>query len=472
MIKISIMYYLAIFISCVLLLSASNLVFSYDLNKIDSYTTTDYTNPFINPANIKPFTKEYGVGIKVDFGFGFNTTTLDSFKRVEQLIEDLDSKLDLNIANRLATEFNNLDEILSDEVQFSVTSYVESPISVYFKYKNWGYLTIGQFIRTETRFELLAEPIRINPITQSPETATFPYLSHIENSQMYFSHSLPLINIKYAKVSVGSRIKFNNHKLYQEVLFIDFINDGFDGTANMSNYLEDKYSTLGYGPTAGGSGLGTQSSINFDVGIQAETRYVSVGIQILDLSRQNIPFVSLGNNCAELQGYSQDSCFAARSVADKVELNRRLKIRPKSVVSVNVHNAKRNLNLSLAVESIDKDSSNLKSQWAFVSFQTKWKILVIPIKINLNYAANITDQGNLEAINIQSVPLADRISGLSIGLFNTLEFFINKSEQSISSSVTQGIDDSKIPSPLLKIAKNGDSFSNDYYFGVKLGFKF
>ena len=482
MVKISFRRILVI--SYVLLLSIPNLAFSYDLNKIDSYTTVDYTNPFINPADIKAFTKDFGVSIKTDFGFGFSTTKLDSFRQIEQLVTDLEQDLNLNTAQQIAIGFNGLADAIADDIQFSIEGYVEGPLSLYYKFKDWGYLTMGQFTKAQTRIEILAESIRLNPITQTPETATYPYISHIENSQVYFNYSRPLINTKYADISVGFRTKFNKYKLYHEVLYVGLVSNDFDDTTDdISNYLDAKYPAANYdfiiAPLVKipnffnrNYSLKTQAPINFDVGIQAEFRYISVGMQIVDINKHNIAFASIGNNCGELLGYSRDSCFAARNSADKIELNRSLKIRPKSVLSADFYNFKRSLSVSLAVESVDRDSNNLKSQWAFISFKTEWKRVLIPLKIKLNYATNITNQGNLDAVNIQSVPLANKILGFSIGVFDTIEIFFNKSEELISNSVTKNIDDSQIPSVVSNLVKNGNSFSNNYYFGLKLELKY
>ena len=431
-----------------------------NFNSLDSYTSEKYNNPLFNPANVFTYRDlQYGFTLKFDLGVSSDTTDLNSFSSIEETLSQFDGNASLDTARELTNDYNAIVEDASSQLQYSsISGDVNSPIAFFWRIGGFGYVSVGQSFDFETRAQVFVGPIRINPLQQAPESATYPYISHSEKRQLYWNHGLQIVNNHLLEVAVGYRGKISTYKLHHEVLYYDIVSSDRDALdANLSSYTKQIYDNI-----AG------QDEINFDVGIHVEMKHISGGMQIIDLRRNVLDFNTLGDDCLSLVGYAQDTCWVNRSFSDRIELNRTLVLEPKAVLNINLHDSRKTYKLALAAESESYNSLNIREQWVFASLYMSFRpFYKTSVKVNLHYAANIANK-DPTVTGLNQILIEEELQGISIEIFNTLEIIYSKSKSSISESVILGDEIDYIPNFIW----NQGSVPTNNYFGIKLEIKF
>lgn len=388
---------------------------THSVDQITNLSHANSLNPYhnINAASPATFVHDkFGFSLSLGGSISGEIGSVDFVDEIDDLINELDrTDITFNEANNLISRFN--DTLINAESNGYAkgTLNLLPPLSMYYNTDKYGTFTLTSSGQASGDLSILSNPLTYNPISAEIETGSAMYVKSLEHFQISLGHSIKALETKHGNVFFGSRLTGHAYGLSKQVITLESI----DSNDSVEDIISDTYKDnkkTSYIPT-------------LDIGAIWQAKYYSVGLNVANINSPRVNYGTLDTDCSSSSQASKESCFAAKSFANKINLKETFELTPQATGSIAVHNKFNTIGVEFSGQSKANAPLGDEYQWvtaaAYITPPSFW----VP-SARLTYAKNLAGSELSYAI-------------LGVSLFNVAEFELGASLDNAS------VNDTKIP---------------------------
>jgi len=238
----------------------------------------------------------------------------DDFAAIQSDISALSSGTPtLGDLNNIKTSFDNLLMRIGSElyiIQLNGTAH--SPIAPFVMTANFlgGSFVVDINAGAQSKISFVDSPVTIDLLALEPSTNSAFYLKNGFVAEYSFGYSVPLLNMtEWLMMDLGRLYGGTRFNFYQVALTKSLF--PFSQYAEIQSLLLDSFSTI----------PAFQYGYGIDAGLLLVNYNYRFGLTLENINSPSFSYAAMGENCLSLSaGTEQDSCFIARSLSSKIDM--------------------------------------------------------------------------------------------------------------------------------------------------------
>lgn len=359
--------------------SGSNLTYGSASN---TQLLSTYTNNPAAPAMVLNWSDwNIKLGVISSIGVGVEVGNVDNMiDEIDALSTELENQnnMDVQQAEDLKQRFDDFLLDAGENGYANASLHLQIPLMpLVLSSRNFlgGTLVLDMNSGVLVGLSVLDSPLSYNPLAPADarlETNTALYLKAAQVTEMSVGYSRPVITLNNGTVTFGVRLHYYKAGLRKTLVGVAVADD-------IDTLIEEEQD----------KDLEYQNAVGGDLGLLWQTGNYRVGAMVKNINSPSIEYDAIGQNCAQLSGASQDSCYIAQSYSNEIDLNETWVMNPQGNIEAAYFSNSRNWNVNMTMDTNSvNDAIGNQYQWAVFSAGYASDSWLIP-GIRLGYRKNM-----------------------------------------------------------------------------------